>query len=121
MFDLVFLGYIILLAGSILGLPSWLAFLPNLLLLKVLKSNINIGLIYVSSFFVVYNFIDLVWYYFYDYHIPFLAFLGIILLNLYSQTDSKLDDNGLFMAQAETFTVGLFGLYTLVFVEFNWV
>ena len=118
---IVILGYIILLIGSILGLPSLLAFLPNLLLLKVSKSNINIRLIYVCSFLVVYNFIDLVWYYFYDYHTPFLAFLWIILLNLYSQTDTKLDDNGLLMAQAETFTVGLFGLYTLVFVEFNWV
>tara|TARA_B110000977_G_C10598271_1_gene307144 strand:+ start:105 stop:461 length:357 start_codon:yes stop_codon:yes gene_type:complete len=116
----VVLGYIILLIGCILGLTTWSTILFNILFIKVFRLQ-NIGLVYVYSFFCIYILIDFAWYYFYDYHLPFLALLLIIIWQSYSRTDNRLDDNGLLMDDAETFTVGLFALYTFIFVEFNWV
>ena len=116
----VVLGYVIVLLISFFGLTMALSTLPVLMFLNVFKLK-NANLVHVLSFFLIYQLIDLVWYFFYDYHLSFLLLLLIAVNNLRGQISGQLYGDGLKVVQAETFTVGLFALYIFVFFEFNWV
>ena len=75
----------------------------------------------VLSFSVTYFLIDLVWYNIYEYHLPFLLLAIILTINVIQLNDKKLNQGGFIITQSEIISVILFGLYTFVFVDFNWI
>ena len=67
----VVLGYIIVLLISFFGLTQMFASFPLLLILRVFNPKNSLFTL-VPSMFLIYQFIDIIWYYFYDYHLSFL-------------------------------------------------
>lgn len=115
------LGYLILLVASFFGIISTLASFPSILLAGIFKKNINLYVAYVFSFLLTYTFIDRAWYLIYDYHLPLILFVLVLFINIFQLSDKNLNKGGLMITQSEIISVILFGLYTFVFVEFNWI
>ena len=122
----VVIGYLILSAESFFSLNSAVATIPIIffgsLFRQIFSSNtIAMSVSNVLSFLVTYFIIDLVWYNIYEYHLPFLLLAIILTINVIQLNDKKLNQGGFIITQSEIISVILFGLYTFVFVDFNWI
>lgn len=114
----ILLGYLIFLLAHTFSLITVLCTIPMILFSFVIK---NARFASVLSYLVVYFFLDIAWYYFYNKHLGLLLLLLIGLNNFRGQLSGQLYGDALKVIHGETIVVGLFALFTLYYGVFSWV